>query len=221
MPVQLIATAVAAVCGAAAGGLLQRNLETLGYRHDKEQDRPAPRWHPVLPFATAAIAGVLAFRATATGDWLRIVLTVPVLTLGVWLASVDADVQRLPYRHTLTLTATQTVLIGALTFATNNPGQGLTAAVGGLACYLGFFALHCVSKGGLGRGDVTLVLPLAATVTAAGGPGLLWWWLLGSLTAAAATALARRAPRLPLAPWLVGIALLLLALFNSSPYSCV
>ena len=211
MNVALIAGATAV--GALAGWLIARNLATLSHRRPGERDLPAPRWHRWLPALTAAGAAL----AANSDSWERLLLAAPILTIGVWLAAVDADVQRLPLKQVLILGLLEAVAVAVVAIATQNPLAPLHGAAGALVAYLGFRGLHHVANGRLGYGDVTLTVPLALATTAAGGPALGWLWIMISLAAAALYALIRRSPartHRPLGPWLIFCAVVALGLLR-------
>lgn len=198
MSVALIAGA--ATLGALAGWPLARNLARLTYRRPHETHLPAPSWHRWLPALTAAGAALVA----TTGSWERLTLAAPLLTVGIWLASVDADVQRLPLRHVITLTALETLAAAAVAITHRDPAPALVGLAAAALAYVGFRLLHHASNGRLGYGDATLAGPLALAVTTAGGLVLVWAWLLLSLTAAALYGrLRRHAPQHALGPWLI------------------
>lgn len=202
----------AAVIGALAGWAIVHDLRALSYRRPDERDLPTRTWHRWLP----AITGTGAALVATTGSWERLILAVPLLTIGVWLAGVDADVKRLPYRQVIALTVVQTLAVAAVTLATQNLRATLVALIGAVVVYLAFRVLHHFARGDLGYGDVTLAPPLALAVTTAGGPALAWTWLVISLTAAAIHGLTTRSQerRLPLGPWMVAGAVLATILPN-------
>lgn len=213
-----IATAVTA--GAVLAGLLigwglHHNLGTLAYRRDTEQHLPAPPHQWTIPLYTAVGAGLLAFRANQTGNWQPALLALPVLVLGIWLAAVDADVQRLPFRQVAALGLLETVALVGITIATRSPLTAILGAAGGLLSYGAFRLFHHATHGALGYGDVTLAAPLGAAATAAGGPILTWWWVFLSFAAAGIYALTtRRKDDRALGPWLVFGAVLALSMGN-------
>lgn len=198
----------AAVIGALAGWASVRDLRTLSYRRPDERDLPTPNWHRWLP----AITGTGAALVATTSSWERLILAAPLLTIGVWLASVDADVKRLPYRQVITLTVVQAFAVAGVTLATQNLRGALVALLAAVLAYLAFRVLHHFARGDLGYGDVTLAPPLALAVTTAGGPALAWAWLVISLTAAAIHGLATRSgpPHRPLGPWLIAGAIVIM-----------
>lgn len=209
MNVALIAGATAV--GALAGWLIACNLATLSHRRPGERDLPAPRWHRWLPALTAAGAVLVATSDARE----RLLLAAPILTVGVYLAAVDADVERLPFKHVLFLGLLEAVAVAVVAIATQNPLAPLNGAAGALVAYLGFRVIHHLANGHLGYGDVTLTVPLALATTAVGGPALGWLWIVISLAAAALYALLRTSPartHRPLGPWLIFGAVVVLAM---------
>jgi len=211
-----IATAVTA--GAVLAGLLigwglRHNLSTLSYRRPTEQHLPLPRHQWTIPLCTAAGAGLLAFRVNQTGNWETALLAGPVLVLGIWLAAVDVEVQRLPFRQVATLGLLESITLAGITITTRSPHTAILGAAGGILGYVTFRVFHHASRGGLGYGDVTLAAPLAAATTAAGGPVMAWWWIFLSFAAAGLYALiTRRNGSHALGPWLVLGAVLALSM---------
>lgn len=199
----IAAATLAAGLGVLIGFLLRRQLARLSYRRTDEQSlpHPGPLW--IIPIVTGLGAATISYRAAQTGRWDAAALALPVLTLGVWVAAVDADVQRLPFRQVAVLTLAQAAAIVTVAIATHNPQTAVLGALAGILTYLGFRLFHRLTRGGIGYGDVTLTAPLAAAVTTAGGLPRLWLWLIIALTAAALYNLAlRKAGRHPLGPWL-------------------
>jgi len=200
----VIAASIAALIGAVIGWLIKHDLNKLAYRRDDEQEIRTPRHRWLIPILIALGAGALAYRATAVGHWQAVALAVPILTLGAWLAAVDADVQRLPFKQVAALAVLEAIAVGGIAIATHNPTPALWGAAGGLLCYAAFKLFAVATKGGIGNGDVTLAAPLGLATATAGGLTLTWWWLIGSLTGAAIHGLARReTSHHALGPWLM------------------
>lgn len=127
---------------------------------------------------TAAALLVLATRSPPA-LW---PLWLPLATLGVLLACIDAATTWLPLRLTRPLWAL-TVVGGVGTVLLAGWRVGLRALLGALIGFA-FWWLIWRFVGGLGFGDVRLAPVLGATA-AAGGWGLLFWaTLLGTLTGA-------------------------------------
>jgi leader peptidase (prepilin peptidase) / N-methyltransferase len=203
-PNATIAAALAALVGAGIGFVSKRDLDKLHYRRDDEQEIRTPRHRWFIPTLIALAAGVLTYREMASGHWQPAVLAVPILTLGAWLAAVDADVQRLPFKQVASLTILEAVTVVGIAIATNNPTPALWGAAGGVLCYAAFKLFAQATKGGIGHGDVTLAAPLGLATATAGGLPLTWWWLMASLGAAAIYGRARgKMGHHPLGPWLI------------------
>lgn len=128
----------AAVIGALAGWAIVHDLRALSYRRPDERDLPTRTWHRWLP----AITGTGAALVATTGSWERLILAVPLLTIGVWLAGVDADVKRLPYRQVIALTVVQAFAVAGVTLATQNLRGALVGLLGAVVAYLAFRVLH-------------------------------------------------------------------------------
>jgi len=203
----LIAAAVFA--GALAGALVSRIVAGHPYRRDTETQLPpftGRRWLPLLTALGAA-------AAASHGSWERLVLAAPVLTLGVWLGAVDADVQRLPFPQVIGLTLIEAAAAAAIAAAHTSPWPLVWGLVGGLLAYLGFRIFHALARGQLGYGDVTLAAPLGIAVTTLGGATGAWIWLMASFIPAAIVGLARRRTQpAALGPWLILGAIIAVAL---------
>jgi leader peptidase (prepilin peptidase) / N-methyltransferase len=200
----VIGASIAALIGAVIGWGLKHDLDKLRYRRDDEVEIRTLRHRWLIPILIALAAGAIAYRATVSGHWQTAVLTVPILTLGAWLAAVDADVQRLPFKQVTALTTLETIAVGGTAITTQNTTPALWGAAGGLLCYAAFKLIAWASKGGIGNGDVTLATPLGLATATAGGLPLTWWWLMTSLIAAAIYGLVRgKMDSHPLGPWLI------------------
>ncbi len=125
--------------------------------------------------------------------------------VGAWLAAVDLDVKRLPDRAQALLAAA--LLISGLLLDWGHPAGWLTALAAAAVCGAGFLLLHLLSRGGLGLGDVKLVMTCA------------WWLALGSIAAvlaglvaacllAVGYSLIARVKQFAFGPWLVAGTLL-------------
>lgn len=192
--------AAAALAGTLAGALVSRIMAGHPYRRDAETQLPpftGGRWLPVL---TALGAAAVASH----GSWERMVMAAPILTLGVWLGAVDADVQRLPFPQVIALTLAETAAAAAIATAHHSPWPIAWGLAGGILAYLGFRIFHALARGQLGYGDVTLAAPLGIAVTTLGGATSAWIWLMASFVPAAIVGLARRRSQpAALGPWLL------------------
>lgn len=155
----------------------------------------------------AGVCGLLAWRHGWTPTTL---VSAAFAATAVPLAVIDAQTRRLP---NLLVLLSGVLLLGtavAITITANSePAQVLRGLVGAAALMFMHLALYSAFAGQLGGGDVKLALPLGFTLAWHGwttlATGVLLGWLL-----AAAYAIARRATRgaskqndLPLAPFLV------------------
>lgn len=148
-------TVAAALVGALTGVLSVRNLRALRYRYDNEAALPQPSsvaW--VLPTAVIP-AAALGLRLSPDRPW-ALLLLAPLAITGPWLAAVDLDVHRLPYRvlgPVAVASLLTVIVVSAVTHRLQVPvlgGVGLVLAGG---CY---FTLHLAGGGAVGLGDVKL-----------------------------------------------------------------
>ncbi len=199
----ILAIALAAAAAATLGWWLRRNLATLNYRSGDERDLPAPgpRWW--IMWVTVIVIGGLAVAIIYSDDPAVRAACVPLAIAGPWLAAVDLDVMRIPNRvlaPTAAVTAAAVVLV-ALWAA--GPAAAILAALSGLLVGGVFAAIHLVTKGGVGMGDVKL----AAVIGIALGPlGLNAAWLAllaGSLAAFVWAKATSRSGPVPYGPWLL------------------
>ncbi|WP_232550045.1 prepilin peptidase [Propioniciclava soli] len=205
-PAVLTATLAATLAGGLIGEHQRRRLTTLAYRYPEETPDvwplPGPRrWVPVC---LAATLGLLTWRYTSIGGAAHLLHLVPLALAAPWLAAVDVDVHRLPYRTTVaTLIASVAGLLGlvALTGQWQLAGGG---ALGWVIAHGAFWALHKIG-GGMGYGDVRLAGLIGLTTAPLGIHAPIAAFLIGTL---AATAWALTRPRDPAAryaygPWLL------------------
>ncbi|NIK59099.1 prepilin peptidase [Kribbella shirazensis] len=149
----------------------------------------------VLEALTAAVFAVLMWRF---GGLPEIAPYAFVGALGVALAVVDIDVQRLPNALTLPLYPGLVALFGLVAVVDGRPGDLMRAMLGGLVlggCYL---ALAVASSGRLGGGDVKLAGGLGIALGWLGWPTLLVGALLGFLIMGAVGAVLVAARRVTL-----------------------
>ncbi|MFF5368974.1 prepilin peptidase [Streptomyces sp. NPDC013187] len=220
---------VAALWGAAAGGLLPRAAYRFSTPSGESWREECPGGHAVegwlgravcrecaesgygprttpLTIATALVCAVLA-AATGTrpelGVWL---LLAPV---GVLLTVVDFRVRRLPDPLTLPFAAAALTLLGLTALVPEHAGHWTTALLGSLALGGGYFVLFLINPAGMGFGDVKLALGTGAALGWYGWPtvmlGTFAGFLLGALYGAALV-ITRRATRktaIPFGPFLI------------------
>ncbi|WP_350276401.1 A24 family peptidase [Kribbella sp. HUAS MG21] len=172
----------------------------------------------VLEALTAAVFVVLIWRF---GGLLDVAPYAFVGALGVALAVVDIDVQRLPNALTLPLYPGLVALFGVVAVVEGRPGDLVRAVLGGLVlggCYL---ALAVASGGRLGGGDVKLAGGLGIALGWLGWPALFAGTLLGFLSmglVGAGLVVARRVTlqqTVSFGPFMLGGALL--AVLGSGP----
>ena len=199
----ILAIALAAAAAAPLGWWLRRNLATLDYRAGEERDLPAPgpRWWIV--WVTVIVIAGLTFAIVYSADPAVRAVCLPLAIAGPWLAAVDLDVMRIPNRVLAPTAAVTAVAVIVVALWAAGPAAAILAAVGGLLAGGVFAAIHFVTRGGVGMGDVKL----AAVIGVALGPlGLNAVWLAllaGSVAAFVWAKATRRSGPVPYGPWLL------------------
>ena len=166
--------------GLGCGLFLRWRLNRLDYRLEEikdadglaETDRATPGkrwWIPVILAVAWAGLGWGVVTEMGTGQWVRLVGWLAFSVIGMWLSVIDLDVQRLPNSAQLIL-AVITISCGIISYW-DQPDRMLLGLIVGLGCGLGFWLIHLISRGGLGLGDVKLIMTCG------------WWLGLASLTA--------------------------------------
>lgn len=192
--------AIAATIGALLGYVLYRNLATLSYRRPDEQHQPRPARPWWLIPAMAVAWGSLVWRHQHQ-PWPALALWLPLVTALGWLAAVDIDVRRLPDKVLLPAAGWTTIILTAHAINTGNPASALTATGIGLAAGIAAWILHMLSNGGLGYGDVKLVVVLTASL-ALMTPELVLPALLGSCLIAIGASLITKSREMAFGPCL-------------------
>jgi leader peptidase (prepilin peptidase)/N-methyltransferase len=160
-----------------------------------------------LRLATVLAVGTAAWALHRHPSWLPAYTYLAVL--GVWLAAVDLRVHRLPDHLVLPSYPALALLLGFAALVDGAPGRLARAAAAAATCWLVFLALHRLSGGGLGRGDVKLAGLLGGALGWLGWPsvarGFLAGVTLGGLLALILLAGGRvgRHDRLPYGPFLL------------------
>lgn len=199
----VLAIALAAAAAAPLGWWLRRNLATLSYRTGEERDLPAPgpRWW--LVWVTVIVIVGLAAAIVYSADPAVRAACVPLVIAGPWLAAVDLDVMRIPNRVLASTAAVTTVAVVAVALWAGEPAAAILAALGGLLAGGVFAAIHLVTRGGVGMGDVKL----AGVIGIAVGPlglNVVWLALLaGSVAAFVWAKVTKRSGPVPFGPWLL------------------
>lgn len=195
-------TALAALVGAAVGLWLRARLDTLSYRHPDETERPRPGRRLWLPVVLGLAGAALTWRHLGLGHPEHLLFLLPTAGYSVAVAAIDLDVHRIPFKPTLAITAAAVVGLSAAALWQGEPAPLLRGALAGGIAYLGFWLLHRVSRGGVGRGDVRLAGLLGLTAGAL-SLSTAWWALAIALVTAAAWAIITQpAGRIAFAPWL-------------------
>lgn len=193
-----------AVAGLAAlgwGAVLRARLNRLTYRNADETSRPSPghRWW-LLPVTPAAAVAVAALACRPGWGWITVV---PLALAGPWLAAVDLDVCRIPNRVLTPVAALTMVALIALAALRSSPGVVATGLIGGLVAGGVFAAIHFLTRGGIGFGDVKLAAVIGLAL-AAHGLSTVWVALLaGSIIGAAWGLINAQKGGFAYGPWLL------------------
>ncbi|MFD8213890.1 prepilin peptidase [Streptomyces sp. NPDC059697] len=122
------------------------------------------RYGPGTPLVALTTAGACAGLALATGARPELAVWLLLAPLGVLLAVVDFQVQRLPDVLTLPLAGLALVLLGLMALVPEHAGQWPTALFGSLVLGGAYFLLFLVNPNGMGFGDVKLALGIGAVL---------------------------------------------------------
>ncbi|TBT88613.1 prepilin peptidase [Propioniciclava sinopodophylli] len=208
-----ILTAALTLVGALIGVAIRWRLSTLAYRQGDEADQPppGPRWW--IPLAVAAPSGLLAW-SLGVDRWPLLLPTLPIAWFGPWLSAIDLDVRRLPNRLLAAHAAFIVAGVGAASVITNDSAIAIQAALSGVVAFVVFWVLDRARPGGFGWGDGKYV-PILGAATAAVSPTVEWWaFLIACVAAVVAAPFRRQRTSFAFGPWLVGGALLALALLG-------
>lgn len=225
-------TVAGGIVGVASGLLLRSTVFRLSVAPG-EPDRSA------CPRCAAAMHERFAVRCAQCRSWYGAPLTLEVLTAAViallmWrfgglpdaapyafagalcvaLATIDAQVQRLPNALTVPLYPGLLALFGLAALVEGRPESFLRALLGGLVLGGGYFVLAILSQGRLGGGDIKLAGGLGIALGWLGWPTLFAGAVLGFVIVGVvglALVLARRATlqqAISFGPFMLGGALL-------------
>jgi leader peptidase (prepilin peptidase)/N-methyltransferase len=109
--------------------------------------------YPLVELGTAALFAVMAARI---GAHLELVAFLYLAAVGLALALIDIDVQRLPDALTLPSYVVMAILLGAAAAAGGHGDRAVRTVLAGLAVFAFYFALWFLYPSGMGFGDVKL-----------------------------------------------------------------
>jgi leader peptidase (prepilin peptidase)/N-methyltransferase len=109
--------------------------------------------YPLVELGTAALFAVMAARV---GAHLELLAFLYLAAVGLALALIDIDVQRLPDALTLPSYVVMAILLGAAAVTEGHGDQAVRTVLAGLAVFAFYFALWFVYPSGMGFGDVKL-----------------------------------------------------------------
>lgn len=199
-----LAALAAGLLALPAGWVAVCTLHTVGYRRPDDQPahpQPGPRWWVLAVTVTAAAS--VAAAAAAHPHPALFLSAAPLIATGGWLAAVDLDVMRLPNR-VLAATAALSVVAALMAAGWLHAPQILASGLLGTVVAGGLFAaLHWVTRGGIGMGDVKLAALLGWIITPIGLTLLMPALFIGSVAAWVWNTLHRNHGPLPYGPWLL------------------
>jgi leader peptidase (prepilin peptidase)/N-methyltransferase len=172
---------------------------------------PISRRYPLIELFTAVAFGTIALRFGVT-----VVLPayLYLVAVGIALAAIDLDVQRLPNALTLPSYGVGVVLLGAAALSGGGTRPLIRALLGMAALYSVYFALAFAYPAGMGFGDVKLAGVLGLYLGWLGwGPwcvGAFAGFLLGAIVGGVVIATHRggRKTAIPFGPFMLAGALL-------------
>lgn len=212
--IDLLAGLLGAAAGAFAGEAIRRQLVSMTYRRDDEQDRAMPG---ARAWVTAVTGVVVATLSVALGPdhWPLLVIVAPVALGGLWLSAVDLDVQRLPDRVMLPLLAW--TIASVIAFGLLAPDVSIPSAFAGGAAVGGFlWLLNIASAGRLGFGDVKAGALVGLVTGACSFPAVWWVGMLAFFGALVASHVPRRRGSIPLGPFLFASCFVVVTLLGRS-----
>jgi leader peptidase (prepilin peptidase)/N-methyltransferase len=175
---------------------------------------------PLLELTCAAAVGALAWRFAGTPE----VAAYCVLgALGVALAAIDLQVQRLPDRLTLPAYPALLALLVVAALVGHEAWPLARAVLGGLALGGTYLLLGLIRPGGIGGGDIKLAGLAGLALGWLGWPAVLGGGALGFVLAAVAGLILLAARRITLhshisyGPFLIGGALLVMLAAGPGP----
>ncbi len=159
----------------------------------------------VLELGTAALFVLMAWKFDASVEMVAFwVLSAGLLALS-W---IDLRIKRLPREISYTTLAIGAPLLVVAALVRDEPGRFWTMALGAVLALAFMWALHVLSKGGMGDGDVRLSPLLGAYLGWLGLPyvpiGLFFAFLFGSIVGVVGMAVGRagRKTAVPFGPFL-------------------
>jgi leader peptidase (prepilin peptidase)/N-methyltransferase len=171
--------------------------------------------YPAVEILTAAVFVLLALRIGPAPDLPAFLY---LGAIGIALAAIDLDVQRLPNAIVLPSYGVALALLGAAAITQSDTGSPARAVLGMAALFGGYFLLAVIVPGGMGFGDVKLAGVLGLYLGWLGwielAVGAFSGFLLGGVAGLALMAAGRadRKTHLPFGPFmLLGALLAILA----------
>lgn len=204
----LLAGLIAGLLALPIGLWTRHDLTQLRYRTPDETNLPHPgtRWWVVATTITAATS--LAIAAARHPHPALYLPLLPLLATGSWLAAVDADVMRLPNRTLGATAAASSLTVLGVAAIINQPTAALHALAGAALAGGLFWALHTITKGGVGMGDVKLAALIGGTLAPLALNLVLPALLAGSILAWIWNTARHHTGPLPYGPWLLAGAIL-------------
>jgi leader peptidase (prepilin peptidase)/N-methyltransferase len=174
--------------------------------------------YPAVELVTAALFTLVALRVE---PW-AVPAYAYVAAIAVALALIDLDTHRLPDAIVLPSYPVLAALLALASWGTGDWPAFVRALIGGVALWVGYFALCLAHPGGMGFGDVKLAGLLGGALAWLGwGPfavGAFGAFLLGGVFSIGllATGRATRGSGIPFGPWMLGGAALGIAVGDAA-----
>lgn len=179
----LLIGAAGAAIGAVLGVWTRRNLATLSYRLDDEQDLPTPGQRRWIICVSALSLGSITAWLTATNAWALAPVLLPLSLTGPALAAIDLDVMRLPNRILGPVAVLALLGLTSTLFVVGERSAVVGGLIGAIIAGGAFWLLSVLIRDGIGRGDVKLATVIGFSAGAV-SPATAWWSLLiGAVTA--------------------------------------
>lgn len=174
--------------------------------------RGRPRWLSIAVPILLALIIALSMRPLFDGSLAALAVSVWAACCA-WLAVIDVAERHLPWRLTLTTTATLLALLGVQSALSGSATAWGRAVAAGIVVTAVLFALAWWSRGRLGLGDVALGMPIAVLLGWLGWGfvlyGVAMGFVIGAVVAVVALALGRgRRGEFPFGPCMIAGAIL-------------
>ena len=208
------AVVCAGLVGLGWGAVLRTQLGRLTYRTADETSRqlPGPRWW-LLPVTAASVTAIAGLAGRPGWGWITVA---PLALTGPWLAAVDFDVCRIPNRVLAPVAAGTLVALILVAGLQHDIAVVWVGMLGSLVAGGIFAAIHFLTRGGIGFGDVKLAAAIGLAL-APNGLSTVWVALLaGSIIGALWALITAQKGSFAYGPWLLSGAWLAVIIASST-----